>query len=340
MSTHQFNVWLPAIRTGTGSEVFTQRLAGSLEKYGVRTQITWYGRGWEPLAPLLRHTDVPQGTDIIFANSWNGFAFRRTGIPLVVTLHHGGFALGVKHHRTVIQNMYRRFLIERFELSSFGLADAITAVSQYAANSLRPLLAPEKDIEVIPNWVNTDLFAPANAPVRHQSPFRLLFVGKLSRIKGADILSPLMRQLGPQFELYVAGKISSELQDKLPANIRLLGWLDQPALIRAYQECDALICPSHSEGFSYATVEAMACGKPVIASNVTALPELIIDGVNGILCRSGCVTEFAEAANFLLRDPEKCLNYGRAAREKAMEFSEANAVRKYLDLITALCGSR
>lgn len=341
MNNQRIKAWLPAIRTGTGTEIFTRRLAQSLEKYRVDAQITWFSPIWEPLAPMLRVAQAPAGTDIIFTNSWNGFAFRRNGLPLVVTLHHGRFALSGNAHHTLAQTLYRRLLIQPYELRSFSKADAITAVSHHIANSLLPSLHGGQAIHVIHNWIDTEIFKPQNSPNNtFARPFRLLYVGKPSRIKGGDLLAPLMHNLGHAFELHIAGNTSPEFSSTMPNNVRTLGWLDQAALIRAYHDCDALVCPSHSEGFSYAVLEAMACGKPVIASNVAALPELVKAGVNGMLCNDGDVAGFIAATRSLAADRGKCRAFGAASRMLALDFSEADAMRQYLSLITKLCGTR
>lgn len=335
MKDGKIKVWFPAIRAGTGSDVFTRRLAQALEKRGLATEISWYPLACEPLAPLLRMARPPAGTDIIFANSWNGFAFRRAGVPLVVTLHHGGFHPTAQQHRSAAQSLYRRVLIAPFEKKSFAQADAITAVSRFAADSLQANWPGAIEIQVIYNWVDTTVFRPAeHTPPRDSDTFKLLFVGKLSRLKGADLLAPLMRRLGPRFELRIAGK--GELCQDLPTNMRMLGWLDQAALVRAYQECDALILPSHSEGFGYAALEAMACGKPVIGSATAALPELISTERNGMLCECGNVAAFAAAVRALASDQGKARDYGMAARSTALEFSEARALDQYISVISQL----
>jgi glycosyltransferase involved in cell wall biosynthesis len=225
-------------------------------------------------------------------------------------------------------------MIEPFETRSYQAADAVTAVSKFSADSVQRA-AGIKHVYPIHNWVDVNRFQPAPV-VRPQNlrPFRLLFVGKPSRSKGADLLAPIMQQLGQDFELRVAGRIDPAQSAHYPANIHVLGWLNEEQLIRAYQNCDGLLLPSRSEGFGYAALEAMACGKPVIGSNATALPEVVAHGVTGLLCTPGDITAFVAACRYLAHNPEEHRQMGEAARQRALEqFSETIAMTQYLELI-------
>jgi glycosyltransferase involved in cell wall biosynthesis len=337
MQNGKVKIWLPAIRVGTGTDVFTQRLADALASHGTTTQISWFPPKFELTPFLLRLVPPPAGTDIVFANSWNGFAFKRPDIPLIVTVHHSGFDPAVHTYRTPAQRLYHRLLIKPLEKKSFQAADVVTAVSMFTADSVKRATGLGK-VEVIHNWIDVDRFHPiSRVQLQDTRPFRLLFVGKPSPSKGADLLTPIMRRLGPDFELRIAGRPHSARRADFPPNIRVLSWLNEDDLIREYQECDALLFPSRSEGFGYVALEAMACGKPVIASNVTALPEVINDGVAGILCPVDDVNAFAGACSRLAVDVELCIKMGNAARKWAIEqFSEPQVMGRYLTLIHRL----
>ena len=211
-------------------------------------------------------------------------------------------------------------------------ADAVVAVSRCVAHHLWQRLSLD-NVEVIYNWVDTDLFKPEKMIARGDGPFRLLFVGKPTRLKGGDMLVPLMRELGAAFEL----RLTAELQDcrnmNLPANIIPMGRLSEQDMVKAYQQCDALLLPSRAEGFSYAALEAMACGKPVI----TALPESVTDGITGVLCRIGEVHDFVEACRSLAANQVQCGEIGLKSRQGTVEkFSESEAMDRYIPLIKHL----
>lgn len=339
MDKGKIKVWLPTVRVGTGTDVFTQRLADALARHDITTHISWFPPQFEFMPSLLRLVRPPAGTDIVFANSWNGFAFKRTALPLVVTMHHSGFDPAVRSYRTHAQRIYHRLLIRRFEERSYQAANAVTAVSMFSANSVKRATGLGK-VEVIHNWIDINRFQPdpiSGVQPQGNHPFRLLFVGKPTPSKGADLLAPIMRRLGPDFELRIAGRLNPTKNAGYPANINVLGWLNEEQLIRAYQECDALLFPSHSEGFGYVALEAMACGKPAITTHATALPEVVMNDVTGILCSPNDVNGFANACRRLAANPALCLKMGRAARLRAVaQFSEEKTITRYLELIQRL----
>ena len=97
----------------------------------------------------------------------------------------------------------------------------------------------------------------------------------------------------------------------------------------------ALLFPSRFEGFGLAPLEAMACGKPVITSDNSALPEVVKDRVTGILCPTDDVKAFAKACISLAENLEILRAYGKAARARVEElFAETKIVLKYIKLYT------
>ncbi|MBV8666789.1 MAG: glycosyltransferase family 4 protein [Burkholderiaceae bacterium] len=341
MEQGKLKIWLPTIRTGTGSDVFTQRLAAALDSRGIIAEITWFPLKYEVMPFLLRGIAPPPGTDIVFANSWSGFAFKRSGIPLVISSLHPEFvARGADLN--VAQYLYHTLFIRRYEKWSFQAADAITAISEYTAGSLRQGRHAHK-VEVIPLWLDFEKYhadgsvlPPGQAATEgSHRPFKLLFVGTPSYRKGVDLLPSIMRELGDNFQLRMIGTPADP--SPFPANVVHLGRVSESDLIRAYCECDALLFPSRWEGFGYTALEAMACEKPVVTSNATALPEVVEDGVTGILCRSGAVEDFVAACRRLAADPAQAQLMGKAGRERAIElFSEDSALRKFVTLFKRL----
>ncbi|MGN2389904.1 glycosyltransferase family 4 protein [Pelomicrobium sp. G1] len=332
--------WFPAIRAGSGADVYTIRLAEALRKRDVRAEIRWYWR-WLELAPfLLRPTRVPPDVDVVVANSWNGHAFKRRGIPLVIVEHHCVLDPLYRPYVSLPQYLYHRALIKPYERASLARADAVVAVSEFTANGLRAFLGFER-VRVIHNWIDVGKFkprTPSEAEGRRR-PFRLLYVGNLSRRKGADLLAPIMQALGRDFELFYTTGLRSGIRANSPSNMTFLGRLEEERLIEIYQDCDALLFPSRFEGFGYAALEAMACGKPVIASNSSSLPEVVEDGACGILCEPDNVNAFAQACRRLAEDPALRRRMGEAARERAVRlFSEEAIMPKYIQLFEELSG--
>lgn len=337
----RIKIWFPAIKGKSGTDVYTRRLADALQHRGIATEITWFSPYYQFAPYLLRNVPPPPGTHIIHTNSWNGFAFKRPRIPLVVTEHHCVFDPKYRPYKNLAQEIFHKNMVRRFEMASFRAASAITAVSRFTASSLANTLGIHSS-RVIYNWIDTKAFAPPNQNVpSDRRPFRLLFVGNLSIRKGADLLVPIMRELGPEFELRFTSGLRALKTTGLTHNMVPLGQLtDESELIGAYHQCDALLFPSRFEGFGYVALEAMACGKPVVGANNSALPEVVQNGVTGILCQTDDISAFVSAIQKLAANREILLAYGQAARRRAESlFSEDLIIPQYVSLYEKLIDS-
>lgn len=318
MENGRIKAWLPAVRSGSGSEVFTLRLATALEKNGIATHITWYTK-WDELIPLRMILAVPPPkVDVIITNSWTSYAVNGNKQPIITIVHHAIFDPALNIYKNFWQKLYHKFFAEPRERRSLTTADAIITVSDYVARNIRSRYGIA-NVKVLPNWIDTEKFLPAPSYTKMSRPFRLLFIGRPTTLKGAKMLSPIMKSLGPDFELWISATRKECDQLALPGNTTYLGRLDEPELIAAYQQSDALLCPSYSEGFGYVALEAMACGKPVIASNTGGLKELITDNVNGILCRPNCINDFVEACRHISTNFDDYVSMGKASRSIAVE---------------------
>lgn len=330
-------IWFPIVQCGTGSDVFTERLALALQAYGISTVTSYHSQINEPFPFFLKAIRPPADVDIVHANSWNAFAFKRQGIPLVVTEHHSVLSESYKKYKSPLQHLYHTTAIRLYEYLSLSQADTITAVSHFTSKEL-PYNPRHLPIRTIHNWVNTRLFVPATTTTRESDrPYKLLFVGNFSQRKGADLLAPIMQRLGPDYFLEVVGGRQKNIPHNLPNNISFLGRLSESSLIEIYQGCDALLFPSRLEGFGLAALEAMACGKPVICANSSALPEVVEDGVSGILCQTDNIDAFVKACQLLRQNPEMAEQMGKSARKHAVEyFAEEVIIPKYVALYREL----
>lgn len=334
-------IWFPVIRGGSGTDVYTRRLSEALARRGITTAITWFPIHYEFAPFLLKNVPPPPATTVIHVNSWNGFAFKRQGIPLVVTEHLNALDELYSPYKNLAQRIYHETLIRRFVLASFRVASAVTAVSSFTASGLARTLSI-RNAEVIYNFIDTQAFCPQEQDRRSpDQPFRLLFVGNLSRRKGSDLLGPIMRELGPRFKLSFTSGLRGSRTRLCAPNMAPLGRItDDSELIRIYQRCDALLFPSRFEGLPIAPLEAMACAKPVIAARSSSLPEIVQDRVSGILCPTDDVRAFASACRRLSESPQILWDYGLAARRRVQSlFSEEIVVSQYLALYQKVAGS-
>lgn len=333
---HKLFVWFPAIRAGSGADVFTQRLATALIRRGHRAVISWFPH-WSEFTPdLLRFRRAPSGVDVIHVNSAYAFAFRRRGVPLVATEHHYILDPAYRRYKSPAQHLYHRALIGSYLRRSYALADAITTDSRFTANVLARS-AGVQATRTIPLWVDYDTFSPAAGASKSDGRFRLLFVGNASRRKGVDAIPVLARRLGADFEIRCTSGLRTDRSNDSGDNITLLGRLREDQLIQEYRTCDAVLVPSRYEGFGYTALEAMACGKPVVGFRCGAVDEVVVEGETGLLCDIDDLDMLEQNCRRLAGDVALARAFGQAGRERATStFTEAGAINDYLDLYRAL----
>ncbi len=127
------------------------------------------------------------------------------------------------------------------------------------------------------------------------------------------------------------------LNGNILQNVKLLGAISKKDLLREYAECSVLVLPSYEESAGVVIAEAMAAGKPVIATNRGGMPDLVENGYTGILVEYGDVEALAAAIVRLLRDPVLSERLGRCAREKSRaRFSIKNVAEKTYQVYKAI----
>lgn len=329
-------VWFPAVRAHSGADVFTQRLCAALNARGIRAEITWLPLRAEYAPWSVPAPEPPAWATVAHVNSWLPPRFLPRGLPVVSTLHSCVHDQALAPYKRAAQRLYHAAWIKRIEAANLCRAQCIVAVSRYTARAAQAAFGLQ-NVQVIHNGVDVEQFRPIDRRAPNQ-PFRLLYVGNWLKRKGVDLLAPILQALGPGFELhYTADRNGAHTRFALPANSRCLGRLDTAGLIAAYQQADALLFPSRLEGLPLAVIEAMACGLPVIAANTASLPEVIEQGVTGLLCPVDDVSAFAAAARALARDASRWLALRAAARQRAQQcFSETGQIQCWIDLYRSI----
>ena len=328
-------IWFPTIRARSGSDVYVERLSLELRKRGIDVVVSWFNHLHEVCPILLKRIPAPPGVDVIHANSWTAFAFKRAGIPLVVTMHHSVHDPEYAPYRNLAQAMYHNLLIRNYEDRGIKAAEKVVAVSHYTADVTARLFGSKK-IVVIQNGIDTSRFSPGIEKIFDNQKFNLLFVGSASKRKGFDFLMQVMEKLGPDYHLHYTSEPG--LFGPSPTqNSSCVEKLNEDQLVNVYRGADALIFPSRYEGFGYVVAEAMACGKPVIAARTSALPELIENGENGILCSPDSVEEFIAAIRQLQNDKDYADKMALKARKTIVDnFGLDQMVEKYIDLYKSI----
>lgn len=330
-------VWFPTVRTGTGTDVFTERLATALIRRGIHAEIGWLPHRAEYAPWSVPAPRTPSWANMVHANSWLHQRFLPRDLPLVVTIHGCMHDPELERYKSSPQRFYHRFWIKTCEAEALRRADAVTAVSRYTAR-VAGVVFGRRDIVTIHNGIEASRFYPAVRREPHR-PFRLLFVGNPSRRKGTDLLPDIMRQLGGEFELRYTGTPEAfRLSRKPPPNMTALGRLSGPvALLQAYHSCDALLFPTRLEGLSLVVLEAQSCGLPVITTDGSSLPEVVRHGSTGFLCPLDDVTEFVAAIRTLASNPHLWQRMRISARELAVStFKESDILDRYVRLYERL----
>ncbi len=227
-------------------------------------------------------------------------------------------------------------------------SDAITTVSEYMAHEARSTLGIEKEIHVIPNFVDHELYQPAPCQLIDNPLPRAITLIHVSNFRPVKRIEDLIYSMciitkqEPNAQLILVGDGPERhrierLIDRLDIrkNILVTGYRSDVADM---MNCaDAMVLCSETESAPLTILEGMSCGLPVIATNVGGIPEQVQDGVNGYLVPVKHPEEIAEAALRLNAD-EKLLNrMGENARKTVMEkYTKDKVLKQYLEVYESL----
>lgn len=326
-------IWFPAIRVGTGADIFTERLCEGLNARGIRAEIAWLPHRAEYAPWTVPVPQPPSWATIVHVNSWLPARFCRHGLPAVVTVHHLVHDPAFSPYRTLVQSVYHRLLIRGRELNAIRNAAAVTTVSNYVRGTVVEFSGRE-DIGVIHNWADYEKFSPDSSSKSTRSgPFKLFMAGSLSRRKGGDLLPAFVQALGDGFEVRHAGGAESV---SCAEGVVGLGRISEGDLINEYRSCDAVVSLSRYEGFGYTALEAMACGKPFLGFKTSGLAEVVTEDC-ARLATIDDIQALAGLCNSLASREEQVLEMGVRGRMRALAaFSEKAAVDRLVSIYTSL----
>jgi glycosyltransferase involved in cell wall biosynthesis len=275
-----------------------------------------------------------------FFSPWALQACRRAGIPIVMTCHDyrltcptafhqrkGGvceMCLGGREYWCALNNCrdnlcesvayFLRYLVARKLRLFHDNVTLFVALSEFARRRFIQAGIPAARIEVIPNMV-----AVPESPKDPAVAGYLAYVGRVSPEKGIDTLLAAARKTA--LPLYLAGGYATvgRVQVEAPPNVRFLGLLTSAGVADFYRKARVLVLPSECfEGFPLVLAEAMSHGLPVIASRIGGLPDIIEDGVTGLLFEPGNADDLAQKMEYLWNRPDLCRRLGQAGRAKVV----------------------
>lgn len=227
-------------------------------------------------------------------------------------------------------------------LALLGLADRIVVVNREVEALLRSLGIPSNKIVMIPNAVDTSLFHPVSNQEKLIERKRLglptdqnivLYVGRLEPVKGVDVLlhawADLPASIRSGTTLIIVGDGSdrdhllhmiSSLE--IQRSVFFVG--EQRTVLNYYWAADVFVLPSRTEGLSNALIEAMACGLPVIASNVGGALDVVRDDWNGNIFESENSRELAQKLISMMEMHDKWKVLGEHARQDVEAYTDLN----------------
>ncbi|KKS07723.1 MAG: Glycosyl transferase group 1 [Parcubacteria group bacterium GW2011_GWB1_41_4] len=237
---------------------------------------------------------------------------------------------------TILKKIFRKELIVEIhgdwevrknlsKLAKIGLrnADKIRGVAQYLVAKAKKF-APDKPYFIFPTFTDLDEFL-GERDINFGNT--VLLVGRNDPVKGVKYLVEACAKIKKEFPDFKLSLVGEGLPE---------GKLSLEEVKRRMKNCYCLVVPSLSEGLPRVILEAQALGKPVIASKVGGIPELITDGRNGFLFKVGDSNELAEKLRTLLNNKELAIEMGRRGRDLVGEnFSNEKYLENYIQMINS-----
>ncbi|HEX6998138.1 MAG TPA: glycosyltransferase family 4 protein [Gammaproteobacteria bacterium] len=287
-------------------------------------------------------------------------AAKRRGVPVVLTLHdykpvcptylrlrHGapcsecidGGPFNVVRHRCADGSLarsallYAEAVVQRL-LGSYEQVDAFIAPSEFMRAAVARRF-PRERVRLLYNGVDTNAIAPADGDAGY-----VLYLGRLSAEKGIETLLEAHAPVAGRIPLRVAGTgpLEARLRARYP-HARFLGHLSGTALDEAVRGAALIAVPSGCyENCPITVLEAMAYGKPVVASAIGGIPELVVHEETGLLFPPGDRHALADCLSRLMADAGLRRRYGRAGRARverrfSLEGHNAGLLRTYVEVL-------
>lgn len=309
---------------------------------------------WDAFARSIAMAADPTDADLVHCHTWythlGGLLVQKANaIPLVITVHSleplrpwkreqlgGGYGLSSWVERTALES-----------------AEAVIAVSEGTrVDVLRHFAVEPERVHIIHNGIDANFFTPdpaIDALERHGiepgRPF-VLFVGRITRQKGIVHLVRAIRLLDPEIGVVLAAgqpdtpELAAEVEAGVSAAQReranvvwIPEMLSREEIRQLYSHAAIFVCPSVYEPFGITNLEAMACERPVVATAVGGIPEVVVDGETGVLVPvefspdepmnpaepDRLAADLAAAINGLMADPVLRARMGTAGRRRAIE---------------------
>ncbi|MEK7204683.1 MAG: glycosyltransferase family 4 protein, partial [candidate division NC10 bacterium] len=274
----------------------------------------------------------------------DGFHYgRRKTVPYVASIK-GVIADELTNERAVVRGMLR--IQAACERLAVRRADVVVSTSRYSrARIVEAYGVPVAKVDIVPELIDlsawetetrpqgeTEADPPAILTVAHMYPRKNLglLLKAFARLRDAGVaFQGWMVGNGPRRQVWERLRDSLALQDR----VTFLGTLSRRQLVERYRRAAIFCLPSRQEGFGIVFLEAMACGKPIVAARAGAVPETVADGECGLLLDPEDPEALARALTSLLRDPDLRQGMGEAGRRRVKQYGADRVAAFFLETI-------
>jgi len=334
---------------GSGTFVGIAGLRQGLEALGHRLEFRplRFRTGFHTLDRWLYNAGVavcpPRDADLVYGVDLDGFLLGGRRAPLIVSLK-GVIADELKNERGLTRALLS--IQARWERRNTKRADLVVASSRYSCEvAQREYGVPEHKLAVVPEPIDLAEWNRRFAAARRLSRSRpgVLCVARMyPRKRIVDLLgaAALMRGRIPDVSVRIVGRgpewesvVRRHGELGLGETVALLGDVSREQLADEYVNADLFCLPSVQEGFGIAFLEAMAAGLPVVACRAAAIPEVIEDGVTGVLVAPRDPAALAGAMQDLLASPERRRAMSEAGRRSVTRFTPERVAGRLLEAV-------
>lgn len=351
-----------SVAEGSGTYVGISQLARALERRSIRVQMHAPAWRWPSytaqriLFNLLAGRRLRIGqADWVVGFDLDGFHYgRKKTVPYIASIK-GVIADELTNERGIVRAMLRvQATCERLAVRR---ADAVVSTSRYSRQRIvQAYGVPAAKVVIVPELIDLSAWTaealphgemgadpPAILAVAHMYPRKNLglLLKAFARLRDAGVpFRGWMVGDGPSRRAWERLRDSLALQDR----VTFLGTIPRRQLVERYRQAAIFCLPSRQEGFGIVFLEAMACGKPIVAARAAAVPETVADGETGFLVDPDDPEALARSLTALLRDPDLRQGMGEAGRRRVERYRADRVAGLFLETVQSalrgLPGSR
>jgi len=240
--------------------------------------------------------------------------------------------------------LFKAYAGSRAMLHAIRSLKAVLVASKYIGDLVVNHRFPKELLRVLPYFTKL----PSEPKIASQGNM-LLFMGRIVRQKGLDVLLKSLRHVQAPFRLVIGGDGPDLMKARrfvsevgLEKRVEFRGWISRDQQCAYYRRASVVVVPSvWPEPFGITGIEAMSYGKPIVAFNVGGIPEWLENGVTGFLVNPYDVKEMAEKICYLLEHPKLAAEMGMRGRERvARDFSQEEHVTRLLEIYREVIDGR